>query len=228
MSRYKKIMLQRGVMQKDVLADVRKVDPRVDNPLLSKFVNDVCLPSPRTLESICKSLSCAPLDIYDPREIELAPRSDSDVENAATTGGGHSTTAGAVKKRARRRDKNLYNLTVEIPRDVAERVFAPAALRKLGYLSKSDFVRQAVAALDAKLSTIENKEKPPTRERRTANNNRCEIATIFRQRIGRRNWHFRPPARFDKISSTKPILLYHIGGIMSTLCTACTVLLASS
>lgn len=151
MSRYKKIMLQRGVMQKDVLADVRKVDPRVDNPLLSKFVNDVCLPSPRTLESICKSLSCAPLDIYDPREIELAPHSDSDVEKAAT--------AGAVKKRARRRDKNLYNLTVEIPRDVAERVFAPAALRKLGYLSKSDFVRQAVAALDAKLSTIESKEK---------------------------------------------------------------------
>lgn len=77
----------------------------------------------------------------------------------ATTGGGQSTTAGAVKKRARRRDKNLYNLTVEIPRDVAERVFAPAALRKLGYLSKSDFVRQAVAALDAKLSTIESKEK---------------------------------------------------------------------
>ena len=73
--------------------------------------------------------------------------------------GGQSTTAGAVKKRARRRDKNLYNLTVEIPRDVAERVFAPAALRKLGYLSKSDFVRQAVAALDAKLSTIESKEK---------------------------------------------------------------------
>lgn len=94
-----------------------------------------------------------------PREIELAPRSDSDVEKAVTTGGGQSTTAGAVKKRARRRDKNLYNLTVEIPRDVAERVFAPAALRKLGYLSKSDFVRQAVAALDAKLSTIESKEK---------------------------------------------------------------------
>lgn len=94
MSRYKKIMLQRGVMQKDVLADVRKVDPRVDNPLLSKFVNDVCLPSPRTLESICKSLSCAPLDIYDPREIELAPRSDSDVEKAATTGGIHHRGSG--------------------------------------------------------------------------------------------------------------------------------------
>ena len=158
MSRYKKIMLQRGVMQKDVLADVRKVDPRVDNPLLSKFVNDVCLPSPRTLESICKSLSCAPLDIYDPREIELA-RINSSAASKKPPQRAESTTAGAVKKRARRRDKNLYNLTVEIPRDVAERVFAPAALRKLGYLSKSDFVRQAVAALDAKLSTIESKEK---------------------------------------------------------------------
>lgn len=153
MSRYKKIMLQRGIMQKDVLADVRKTDPRVDNPLMSKFVNDVCLPLPKTLETICKTLSCAPLDIYDPREIELVPQTDD------ATGGGQSTTEAAAKKRARRRDKNLYNLTVEIPRDVAERVFAPAALRKLGYLSKSDFVRQAVAELDARLSTIEQKEK---------------------------------------------------------------------
>ena len=68
-------------------------------------------------------------------------------------------SAEAARKRQRRRDKGLYNLTVEIDRDVAERVFTPEALRKLGYLSKSDFVRQAVAALDARLSTIEAKEK---------------------------------------------------------------------
>lgn len=155
MSRYKKIMLQRGVMQKDVLSDVRKTDPRVDNPLLSKFVNDICLPLPRTLESICKSLACKPLDLYDPREIELAP---PPAETHAD-GDGNAATSNAARKRARRRDKNLYNLTVEIPRDVAERVFAPSALRKLGYLSKSDFVRQSVAELDARLSTIERQEK---------------------------------------------------------------------
>ena len=68
-------------------------------------------------------------------------------------------SAEAARKRQRRRDKGLYNLTVEIDRDVAERVFTPEALRKLGYLSKSDFVRQAVAALDARLSTIKAKEK---------------------------------------------------------------------
>lgn len=150
MSRYKKIMLQRGVMQKDVLESVRKIDPRVDSPLLSKITNDVCLPTPRTLETICKTLLCNPHDIYDPQEITFT---------LTTT---KSETTEAAKKRARRRDKNLYNLTVEIPRDVAERVFAPDALRKLGYLSKSDFVRQAVAALDAQLSTIEQQEKKPT------------------------------------------------------------------
>ena len=64
-----------------------------------------------------------------------------------------------ARKRQRRRDKGLYNLTVEIDRDIAERVFAPEALRKLGYLSKSDFVRQAVTALADRLSAIEAKEK---------------------------------------------------------------------
>lgn len=147
-------MLQRGIMQKDVLTDVRKIDPRVDNPLLSKFVNDVCLPLPKTLESICKTLSCTPLDIYDKREIDLIPKTDDE-----TSGGGKSTTSKAIKERTRRREKNLYNLTVEIPRELAERVFAPDALRKLGYLSKSDFVRQAVLKAAADLSTIERNEK---------------------------------------------------------------------
>lgn len=158
MSKYKGLMLRRGVMQKDVAESVRRVDPRVDTALMSKFVNDVCLPTPPVLNAICKTLSCAPLDIYDPREIALAPQSATDAAKPAT-GGGQAVNADTERTRQRRRKNDFYNLTVEIPRDVAERVFASAALRKLGYLSKSDFVRQAVAALDAKLSTIESKEK---------------------------------------------------------------------
>ena len=159
MSRYKKLMIQRGVMQKAVAEKIHKTDPRVDTSLLSKFVNDVCLPTPRTLATICKTLACAPLDIYDPAEIALTP---STLAQEATGGGNTGNPAPsteAAKKRERRRVNGLYNLTVEIPRDVAERVFTPEALRKLGYLSKSDFVRQAVAALDVRLSTIEAKEK---------------------------------------------------------------------
>ncbi|MCM1222959.1 MAG: helix-turn-helix domain-containing protein [Lachnospiraceae bacterium] len=159
MSRYKKVMLQRGVMQKEVSESVHKIDPRVDSPLLSKIINDVVLPTPRTLATICKTLACEPLDIYEPHEIALVPPTAA--QDAA--GGGNTDkpapSAEAERKRQRRRDKGLYNLTVEIPRDIAERVFAPEALRKLGYLSKSDFVRYAVVKLDERLSTIEAKEK---------------------------------------------------------------------
>lgn len=157
MSKYKRLMLNRGVMQKDVSASVRAVDPRVDTALMSKFVNDVCLPTPPVLKAICKTLSCDPLDIYDPREIALVPAPTA--AEMPATGGGQTVNADTARTRQRRRDNAFYNLTVEIPRDVAERVFTPDALRKLGYLSKSDFVRQAVAALDAKLSTINSKEK---------------------------------------------------------------------
>ncbi len=159
MSRYKKVMLQRGVMQKEVSESVHKTDPRIDSPLLSKIINDICLPTPRTLETICKTLACKPLDIYDPREIALIP---PEIAQEATGGGladNPAPSTEAARKRQRRRDKGLYNLTVEIPRDIAERVFAPEALRKLGYLSKSDFVRYAVVKLDERLSTIEAKEK---------------------------------------------------------------------
>ncbi len=176
MAKYKKIMLDKGIMQKDLLEGVRRVDPRVDKSLLSKMVNEICLPNVITLDAICKTLSCGVLDIYDPAEIELAPRPVITIDttsgdytardvirliNAGITGVAEqpAPSSDAIRKRERRRDKDLYNLTVEIPRDVAERVFSKSALRKLGYLSKSDFIRQAVAALDARLSEIAVKEK---------------------------------------------------------------------
>lgn len=177
MAKYKKIMLDKGIMQKELLEGVRRVDPRVDKSLLSKMVNEICLPNVITLDAICKTLSCGVLDIYDPAEIELAPRpvitldlggkSDYNAKTLAQPINKNLTviatdaapSSDAQRKRKRRRDKDLYNLTVEIPRDVAERVFAKSALRKLGYLSKSDFIRQAVAALDDRLSEIAAKEK---------------------------------------------------------------------
>ncbi len=159
MSRYKKVMLQRGVMQKSVAEKVYKTDPRVDAPLLSKIINDVVLPTPRTLKTICATLACEPLDIYDSHEIALIPPTAAQEASGGGRSDNPATSAEAARKRQRRRDKGLYNLTVEIDRDIAERVFTPEALRKLGYLSKSDFVRQAVAALADRLSTIEAKEK---------------------------------------------------------------------
>lgn len=152
MSNYKKVMTQRGIMQKDLLDDVHHADMRVDKSLLSKIVNDICLPTPPTLDSICKSLSCTALDLYDVREIDLVPKHSKVTPS-------HAVATCRVDRGGLSHGNNIYNLTVEIPRNVAERVFTKTALRKLGYLSKTDFVRQAVYLLDDRLREITNKEK---------------------------------------------------------------------
>lgn len=152
MLKYKKIMLQRGIMQKELLDGIRRADMRVDSPLLSKIVNDICLPTKPTLETICKTLACNVLDIYDAREIELNPTKTA-ADNLSTKKDG-DVLPETVKTRARRAKNDFYNLTVEIPRELAERVFNKAALRKLGFLSKSDFVRQAVIKADERLTRL--------------------------------------------------------------------------
>ena len=94
MPKYKIIMIQRGIMQKAVAEKVRKTDPRVDTSLMSKIVNGICLPTPRTLETICKTLACKPLDIYDRAEITLAPPTSA---QDATGGGKRSTMDVEIK-----------------------------------------------------------------------------------------------------------------------------------
>ena len=92
-------------------------------------------------------------------EIEHAKKTVANAAETPATGGGRAVPTDTQRSRDRRAKNDFYNLTVEIPRNVAERVFAPDALRKLGYLSVSDCVRHAVAALDERLSTITAKEK---------------------------------------------------------------------
>ena len=94
---------------------MRCTDPRIDKSLLSKIVNDICLPTPPALACICKSLGCDVLDVYDVREIQLVPP-----EQAA----GKAVATATERTRRRRASNDFYNLTVEIPRDLAERVFS--------------------------------------------------------------------------------------------------------
>lgn len=155
MSRYKKIMLDKGIMQKELLDGVRHTDSRVDKSLLSKIVNDVCLPTPNVLDSICSAMKCEVLDIYDVQEVDLLHTSNNNASLDAV-----NKVATARKDRGGlSHGSNVYNLTVEINRTVADRLFSKPALRKLGYLSKTDCIRQLVYALDKKYQKILEKEK---------------------------------------------------------------------
>lgn len=141
MSKYKQAMIKKGIMQKELLDGVRKADARVDKPLLSKIVNDICLPNRVTLKSICNVLQCEPLDIYEKDEINLAGAADKPKQRY------HD---------GRSHGENIYNLTVELDRDLALRVFSKESLRLLGFLSATDAIRQYVIKLD---NIIEEKKK---------------------------------------------------------------------
>ena len=155
MSLFKKIMLDKGIMHKDLLEKVHRTDNRVDKSLLSKIVNDNCLPTPKVLDSICKFIGCDVLDVYDIAEIDLVSLSNKSANLKAS----NSVATTRKDRGGLSHGENVYNLTVEIRRDVANRIFTKQALRKLGYLSKTDCIRQLVYALDKKYQKILEKER---------------------------------------------------------------------
>lgn len=162
MSKYKERMIATGIMQKEVLANIQRVDPRVDKPLLSKIVNDLCLPNKPTLESICKTLRCEVLDLYDKKEIDLlslqplGENEDVVVEKRIFANG--KIFRKEVNISSQRKKADIYNLTVELDRKMAMRVLSKDSLKKLGYDGVTDFVRKSVEALIVRLEEIEKQE----------------------------------------------------------------------
>jgi hypothetical protein len=138
-------MFRRGIRPQNILTAARRVDPKIDRPAVDRIVGDIVLPTPAVLAAICDTLHCTPADLYEIEEITL----DKRLLSAET-----SLIENGSSARAHHHPKNIYNLTVEIPRDIADRVFDKDALSKLGYASKTDFVRQAVFDLDAKIKEL--------------------------------------------------------------------------
>lgn len=166
MSKYKKIMFDKGIMQKEVLDKVRCTDPRIDKSLLSKIVNDICLPTPPALACICKSLGCDVLDVYDVREIQLVPP-----EQAA----GKAVATATERTRRRRASNDFYNLTVEIPRDLAERVFSKKRVAQVGVFEQKRLRPPPCRRTRRKAIGNRGKRKRRRRCRRAAGRQRVKL-----------------------------------------------------
>ena len=137
-------MIDSGCVQKNLFDNIHRIDCRLDKSLLNKIINDVCLPILKVLNSICDYLKCDVLDIYDKSEINLLHDTNKINKN---------------NKKDKSHNKNIYNLTVEIPRDLADRIFNKQTLQKLGFLNKSDCIRSFINSLEKKLRKIQEKEK---------------------------------------------------------------------
>lgn len=155
MSKYKKLMLYSGIMQKEILINLQRIDPRIDKSLLSKIVHDLCLPTKQALDNICATLHCDVLDIYDESEINLLPEKPTCTQATAVATDVKCKDS-KLRSSGYARKTDVYNLTVGLDRTMALRVFSKDSLSKLGYSGVSDFVRKSVADLARRLDEIEN------------------------------------------------------------------------
>jgi transcriptional regulator with XRE-family HTH domain len=59
----KVIRLERNLYQQDVVEYMRKFDLSFDTPMLSKFENGFCLPTPYQLMKLAELYECKPSDL---------------------------------------------------------------------------------------------------------------------------------------------------------------------
>ena len=56
-----------GIKQKETLSILRQVEPRVDKPMVSKYENGVCIPTPSQLSALCALYGCPLSELYGAR-----------------------------------------------------------------------------------------------------------------------------------------------------------------
>ncbi len=112
-----------------------------DGPMISKFVNYKCLPTPKQMQNICKSLDCEVSDIYEDDEVF------------------YQNNAKKVSKSAN--DLDFYNLCVRLPND-ARKALASRNLQRLGYKDKTQWILACYVELVEKIKKTVPKSKTKT------------------------------------------------------------------
>ena len=119
----------KGLMAKDFAKLVK-----VDNSMLSRYMNYKCLPTPSTMETICKGLECEVEDIYEPSEITFKKG-----------------------KKSVRTEFDNYKVTVRLPREAKAKIYH--ALKVCGYRNVSYWITRCYERLLAQCEIIEKAER---------------------------------------------------------------------
>lgn len=128
----KEIRVAKGRQQKELAISVG-----TDEPMMSKFENYKCLPTPPTMKLILKELGCSVEDIYEPHEVYYAP---------------------PAKPKKRKRKTNVYRLTAELPEEARE-FFKSGALQKCGFQDITAWANWCYTQLKRTHQEILQKEK---------------------------------------------------------------------
>lgn len=137
----KDVRLSKGIKAKELGIKVG-----TDEAMMSRFENYKCLPTPPTMEKICKELGCEVLDLYDRNEVVY----DSVVKTALES----STDEKRAKRNEKKRSKNVYHLTVELPPEARD--FFKYHLEEMGYKDITDWANQMFSRLVFDYDTKKN------------------------------------------------------------------------
>lgn len=128
--------------QREVVQHIKKIDPRVDSGLYSKYENGVALPTPDQLKALCELLGVEPLDVYSEAEIDLKGIAPT-VHKATVKDDGEPET---------------YNLCVRLERGAA-RWFRKDVLAACGYRNLTHWVNIGLVRLKKEYEKATAKEK---------------------------------------------------------------------
>ncbi len=153
----KQMRVQRGIQQKE-LAEIIGVDM----PMLSKFENYRCLPTPDVMERILHALNCGVGDIYSAEEIRY--RSGSNTK----------------KRRCDRAD--CYKLTARLPQTAKNDL--QVALKACGYSSITSWLTRCTENLRAEYEEVQKRTPShlPTKaldEVQIENTQQCATPSLY-------------------------------------------------
>lgn len=93
-----------------------------DEPMISKFANYKCLPTPVAMEKICEVLSCDIKDIYEDKEV-FYKKTKKSSQNGSNND----------------EEYTCYNLSVRLPREACK-YLKKENLSKVGYRNITDWI----------------------------------------------------------------------------------------
>lgn len=137
MNRLKERRMELRLTQPQVAKRLRKVEPRIDAGMVSRFEKGVCLPTPKVMDALEETLQAGRLDLWPWDEIDLLPknalRPPCKVAGEAEEGGGISEYS-----RERERTEKYYRKCYRVPREFAE-TLPKDLLSCCGYASWNDW-----------------------------------------------------------------------------------------
>lgn len=107
--------------RKNKKAKVLAQEIGTDEPMISKFVNYKCLPTPVAMDNICKALDCGVQDIYEDKEVF------------------YKKTKKASQSGSKNGEYTCYNLSVRLPREACK-YLKKENLHNVGYRNITDWI----------------------------------------------------------------------------------------